>query len=434
MIGAFAGNATGISVTVAAVDATASTFRGVAGRVSAFKAQVAGVGASLRAIALSALPFVTVAAAARSAANAFRDISTLTDRAADAGMAAPALQKLVGAMQQLGVRGASLDTVSRAMQNMVLTTGEVGAEGFAKILGQAARMETETERLDFLAKAFGRTNGAVFASIVRDGGPALQTLIDLASGYPAVTDAAAQAGDRAADAFAHASDTIKSAWTEMLGTLVIGFESTFGPLPDIASAICRAIMIAFKAVTDSVRFLVLTLRSIFEPIFRLGVLAGQTTAYLVKAATDSAYTLRDAFRDIGDAAQDHVRDFADAWKASAEGIFDFSNIGADTETSGLFAGMRNALEKGGVMFRNETTKAIGDFGSAISNSFSKGGTFALQGSNEARKIIMGDPWKGGAAQSQRTVTQYLPRVASGVERMVSRLGDMVSSFDELEAI
>ena len=45
MVGAFAGSATGISVTVAAVDATATTFRGVAGRVSAFKAQIAGVGA-----------------------------------------------------------------------------------------------------------------------------------------------------------------------------------------------------------------------------------------------------------------------------------------------------------------------------------------------------------------------------------------------------
>ncbi len=42
MVGAFAGSATGISVTVAAVDATATTFRGVAGRVSAFKAQLAG--------------------------------------------------------------------------------------------------------------------------------------------------------------------------------------------------------------------------------------------------------------------------------------------------------------------------------------------------------------------------------------------------------
>lgn len=135
MVGAFAGSATGISVTLAAVDATAATFRGVAARASAFKAQISGIGTSFKGLALAALPFVGIAGALKSAGNAFREISALTDRAADAGVAAPALQKLVGAMQQVGVRGADINTVSRAMQNMVRTTGEVGAEGFAKVLG-----------------------------------------------------------------------------------------------------------------------------------------------------------------------------------------------------------------------------------------------------------------------------------------------------------
>ena len=169
MIGAFAGSATGIGVTIGAVDATAATFRGVAGRVSAFRAQIASVGASLKAVALSALPVVGVAGAIRAATSAFREMGDLSDRAADVGTSAPALQKLVGAMGQIGVRGASLDTVSRAMQNMARTTGEVGAEGFARVLGTAARFGSEAERLDFLSKAFGRTQGMVFAQLVRDG-------------------------------------------------------------------------------------------------------------------------------------------------------------------------------------------------------------------------------------------------------------------------
>ena len=157
------------------------------------------------------LPVYSLSKLAQSAAATIRELSALTDRANDAGMAAPVLQKLVGAMQQVGVRAASIDTVAAAMQHMARTTGEVGAEGFAKVLGQAARLESEAERLDFLSRAFGRTNGAAFAALIRDGDAGIRKLIDLASGYPAVSDASAQAADAAADAMARATDAISSA-------------------------------------------------------------------------------------------------------------------------------------------------------------------------------------------------------------------------------
>lgn len=433
MIGAFTGSATGISVTVAAVDATASTFRGVVRNVSALKAQVSGFGGSLAFFAKIGAAVGSLAIVAKKAAESFRELSELTDRAADAGTSAPALQKLVGAMQQLGVRGASIDTVSRAMQNMARTTGEVGAEGFAKVLGQAARMGSEAERLDFLTQAFGRSQGAVFAAMIRDGDAGVQKLIDLAAGYPAVSDAAAQAGDRAADAMSRASGAIKAGWGEMCAQVVFWIESTWGPLPQVAQKISTGILYAFKGVTDSIRFIVLSVRSVLEPIVRTITWIVQSASMLTQAATDSGYSFRDAFRDIGDAAKDHVRDFVDGWNESAEGLFDFSNIGATTETSGVFDDMRRATKQGGVSFRNEATKAIADTASAISNAFSKGGSFALKGSNEAAKIIRGSA-TGSAAQSQRTVTQFLPRIAEGIERTVSGIGDMVSTFDDLEVI
>lgn len=434
MIGAFAGSATGISVTIGAVDATAATFRGVARNASALKAQASGFGGSLSAFAKVGAALGAVAFAAKKAADAFRELSALTDRAADAGTSSPALQKLVGAMQQIGVRGASLETVSRAMQNMARTTGEVGAEGFAKVLGQAARMESEAERLDFLTKAFGRSQGAVFAAMIRDGDAGVQKLIDLAAGYPAVSDAAAKAGDRAADAMARASDAIKAGWGEMCTQVVLWIENTWGPLPQVAQDIANGILYAFKGVSDTIRFIVLTIRSVLEPIVRTITWIAQSASMLTQAATDSGYSFRDAFRDIGDAAKQHARDFADGWKESAESLFDFSNIGARAETSGLFAGMRDAAKQGGVIFRNEAAKAVTGTASAISNAFSKGASFALKGSNEAAKILRGDPWRGGAAQSQRTVTQYLPRIADGIERTVSAIGDMEDAFDGLEAI
>lgn len=433
MAGAFTGSSTGISVSIAAVDQTAAAFRGVAARASALKSQVSGIGAGFKSLALAALPLVSVAAVIKSAGNAFREMSVLTDRAADVGSSAGDLQRLVGVMQQLGARGANIETISRAMQRMTRETGEVGMTGFAKVLATASRLGTEAERVDFLMQAFGRNQGLVFAKMIRDGDAGVVKLLEMAGAYPAVSEAAANAGDRAADALARAADAIKAGWWNMLGSLVVGFEAAFGPLPEVAAAVSNGIVISFKAVTDTVRFIVLVLRSMIEPVARTIALLVQSVGYLTQAVTDSSYSFSDAFSDIGLAARDHVRDFADAWKESAEGIYDFSGIGASA-ASGFSDAIQAALHGGVVTFRKDVAKAAGDFGKAISNSFSKGGSFALKGSNEARKIIMGDPWKDNAARSQRTVTQYLPRIAEGIERTVSRIGDMVDTFDDLEAI
>ena len=430
MVGAFAGSATGISVTVAAVDATATTFRGVAGRVSAFKAQLAGVGASLKAAALAALPFVGIAGAIRSASSAFREMSALTDRADDIGAAAGDLQRLVSVMQQIGARGANIETVSRAMQRMTRETGEVGIEGFARVLGTAAQLGTEAERVDFLMKAFGRNQGLVFAKMIRDGDAGVLKLMEMAEAYPAVSEAAAQAGDRAADAIALAGNTIKAGWWNLLGSLVMGFEEAFGPLPRAAAAVGNAIIFAFKAVVEAVRGVIFVLRAVLEPVVRTVTLLIQAVGHLSRAVMDSGYSFKDAFKDIGADAQDHFRDYIDGLSEEAGKFtlfrdgFDFQGLGL----SGDFTKAKDAAIQGGATFRKNASAAAKE----ISNAFSKGGSFALRGSNEARKIIAGNA--GGAAQSQRTVTQLLPRIAQGIERTAAGIGEFVDAFDDLEAI
>ena len=431
MAGAFTGSATGINVTIGAVDATASTFRGVAGRISSFKAQATGLGASLKAAAISALPFVGIAGAIKAAASAFREMSTLTDRADDIGAAAGDLQRLVSVMQQIGARGANIETVSRAMQRMTRETGEVGIEGFARVLGTAAQLGTEAERVDFLMKAFGRNQGLVFAKMIRDGDAGVLKLMEMAEAYPAVSEAAAQAGDRAADAIALAGNTIKAGWWNLLGSLVMGFEEAFGPLPRAATIIGNSIVFVFKAVVEAVRGVIFVLRAVLEPVVRTVTLLIQAVGHLSRAVMESGYSFKDAFKDIGADAQDHFRDYIDGLSEEAGKFtlfrdgFDFQGLGL----SGDFTKAKDAAIQGGATFRKNASAAAKE----ISNAYSKGGSFALKGSNEAAKIIRGSA-TGTAAQSQRTVTQFLPRIAEGIERTVSGIGDMVSTFDDLEVI
>lgn len=431
MVGAFAGSATGISVTVAAVDATATTFRGVAGRVSAFKAQLAGVGSSLKAAALAALPFVGIAGAIRAASSAFREMSALTDRADDIGAAAGDLQRLVSVMQQIGARGANIETVSRAMQRMTRETGEVGIEGFARVLGTAAQLGTEAERVDFLMKAFGRNQGLVFAKMIRDGDAGVLKLMEMAEAYPAVSEAAAQAGDRAADAIAIAGDTIKAGWWNLLGSLVMGFEEAFGPLPRAAAMVGNAIVFAFKAVVEAVRGVMFVLRAVLEPVMRTVYLLYQAVGHLSRAVMDSGYSFKDAFNDIGADAKDQFGKYVEGLSERAGKFTLFANgFSFDgLNLAGDFTKAKDAAIQGGASFRKNASAAAKE----ISNAFSKGGSFALRGSNEAAKIIRGSA-TGSAAQSQRTVTQFLPRIARGIERTVSGIDDMVSTFGDLEVI
>lgn len=249
--GAFSATATGIGISITAVDATANAFRAVSAKASAFKADITGIGAAFKASALKLLPVASFAAVGAAAKQAIDAMGALSDRAADAGVAAPVLQKLAGALGQVGVKGASVEMVARAMQRMAQTTGAVGAEGFARVLGQASRFGTEAERLGFLVKAFGQEQGAAFAAIVRDGGPALESLLSLAAAYPAVSEEAVNAGDRASDALTRASDASKAGWQSMIGDVVLWIESCFGPLPDVAANIANHIIIAFKDVRYS---------------------------------------------------------------------------------------------------------------------------------------------------------------------------------------
>lgn len=429
MAGAFSGNSTGIGITIGAVDQTAAAFQGAAGRVNAFKSQVNGIGASFKSLAISALPFVGIVGAIKAAASAFREMSTLTDRADDVGASASDLQRLVSVMQQIGTRGANIETVSRAMQRMTRETGEVGIEGFARVLGTAAKLGDEAERVDFLMKAFGRNQGLVFAKMIRDGDAGVIKLLEMSEAYPAVSEAAAQAGDRAADSIALAGNAIKAGWWNMLGSLVMGFEEAFGPLPAVAAKVGNAIVFAFNAVIEAVRGVVFVLRAVLEPVVRTVALLIQAVGHLARAVTESGYSFKDAFKDIGADAQDHFKDYVEGLseEASKFKLFDFDSKGPDLASA--FNKAKDAAIQGGATFRKNAAAAAKE----ISNAFSKGGSFAIKGSNEAAKIIRGSD-TGSAAQSQRTVTQFLPRIAEGIERTVSRIGDMVDTFDELEAI
>lgn len=447
MVGTAAGgiaSQTGIVLRFFGIDATADTFRAVGGRIDGLNQVAAGFSARISTlmngawIAAGAAGFVKLG---KSIAQTCAELSELSDRAADAGTLSPMLQKITGALRQVGVRGASLETVSRAMQEMARRTGETGAAGFAKIIGQASRLETEQQRLVFLSDAFGKSMGAAFAPLVAGGEEAVRQFVELAGTYPAVSDAAAQTADMAADAMARATDAIKVGWGETVASIVGWVEATFGPLPEVAAASARGILVAFKVVHDAFKALALGARIILEPIITTVALLIGTVGRLARAVAETGYTIRDALSDSLDEATASFQQMERSWADYADGMFDFSGLGAGLETAGVFEDMRNAIAEGGVAFRAEAEKAGEDVASktaaAIREAAPRGAEFARQGSAAAQRLIWGaQVSREDAAQraANAAVASELPEISGAAQRTADALSEIDRILLGLEAI
>lgn len=425
-------SATAISLQFLGIDATANTFRAIGGRIDGLNKTVAGFSAKALAFGKAMMAALPVGLFAGRVTETINALGTLSDRAADAGTSAPALQKLTGALQQIGVRGASLDMVSKAMQNMTRLTGETGAEGFAKVLGQASRLSTETERLTFLSEAFGRQQGAAFAAIVRGGEGAVSQLVELAAGYPAISDASVNTADRAADAMLRASDAIKAGWGEMVVSMVEWVEGVFGPLPEVAANAAKGIMNIFKGVTDSIRTVVAAVRIPLETVARTVAAITLSISAFTEAITSSDYSFSDALADSRMAFEDQFTDMRDWFTETADSLFDFSDVAAMEETKPLFDNMRKAIGEGGVTFRKEAEKAKDSM--AEKSGPQKGGTWAVEGSAAALAIIRGDRQRLDSAAADQTVARTLPTIADSLRRIADSTSATNEALDELEAI
>lgn len=208
---------TSVVLTVRGVDATRAVFRRVRANVALMAArvrQMATVGAA-GAGALTA----AVAAAANS-------LSTLTDRAAQAGTTADELQRLTTALGVAGAKGANLETISQGLARMTQATGRTGLRGLQETLEEISRIGDEGGRIRELSRVFGRAFGPGLAAFVRNGPDQIRASLDtIVQAMPGVDNALADAGDALADGFSIARDGIMRSLQEMLvaiGNRIVG--------------------------------------------------------------------------------------------------------------------------------------------------------------------------------------------------------------------
>ena len=214
--------ATQIMLGITGQDKTGDAFASVAARASkagsALKRNLGLITAGLG-----------IAGVAYAAKKAVDEMGTISDRAQQMGVTADYAQKLAGALDQVGIKGVSLDSLADTFSKMTKETGATGAKGFEDTLASIAAIGDEGGRVEALAKVFGRSLGPNLAPLVRQGPDALrQGLADVMAAMPAVGDAAANAGDRVSDALKIAANTGKAAWQSALGSIILWVEDAFG--------------------------------------------------------------------------------------------------------------------------------------------------------------------------------------------------------------
>ena len=204
------------------VDKTAGAFNSVQKRAQSAMSKLRGVAMA----AGLGLSFGAIAYGAKRAVDA---LGLLSDQAQRMSSSAVDVQKLTGALDKVGIVGVNVDAMAKAFGKMAKETGAVGVRGFRGVMQSIAGMGSEQERVNELVRVFGREMGEKFAPMVRQGPQAFVEGLDgVMAMMPAVTDAAVNAGDSAADALKIAGNTITVAWQQAIGDMVAGWEGVFG--------------------------------------------------------------------------------------------------------------------------------------------------------------------------------------------------------------
>ena len=208
-------NATKVTLNVVGVNKTGKVFKQIAGGM-------ASIGKSAALFSAAAVSGAAVAFAATAKA-----LGHLSDVAMQAGTSTDELTKLSAAMDVLGIKTSAPEDLALAFQKMTQTVGLSGMGGFKAAIKAISELGTAQERSQAAMAVFSKA-GLQFMPLIeaaaKDGGRAFDELL---RGMPAVSQAAADAGDAVADAMSLMAKGTTTAWQNACGEIAGLIDSKF---------------------------------------------------------------------------------------------------------------------------------------------------------------------------------------------------------------
>lgn len=464
---------TNVRLTVRGVDQTRAMFARVRANVALMASQVkaAAIGAAGGAAAIGA--------AIRASANQF---SVLSDRAAQAGMAASQLNALVSGLGIAGAKGANLETVADALARMTKATGATGTEGLRETLASVAALGDEGARVQELSRIFGRTFGPGLAALVREGpDKARAALDDMIAAGPRLSDSLVRSGDAIADGMGAAWANVRTGWHESVVSMGAAFADYVGKpqrqfWADLGAYVRYGVQVAFRCVGMFAQNIVAVLsnfrtlwRATFDNIGEMlarnllkawnqVVAWGKNVAasfVWVKDMIDAAFSDRtfadaqakfnaatdaaNALRDERNAAVDAM--LGDASWANIAEAFKRAGVTLEVDTADLKSGLADDLERNASGILDRLNDLSGSLGSAVADSVGKSlgpvqnARAVLASSYEAFKIAS-QSGRGGTPAERATIdtaknTAAVARNTAAAARFLERFGASMSEAERL---
>ena len=182
------------------------------------RARAAATGAAIRRAVGGAIAAAGAYLTFRAVAGGVQELGRLSDVAQKTSTSVDELSRATTGLNFLGIT-ADTDQLAKAFQFMEKNTGRSGLKGFYETIGEIGKIPSASERAQAAMAAFGRS-GMEFMPLInaaKDGTNALEGVI---AAMPGVSDAAATAGDDAADAMAIVGKSVRSIWLQALGKVI----------------------------------------------------------------------------------------------------------------------------------------------------------------------------------------------------------------------
>lgn len=193
------------------VDKSGGAFSSIKGRAAATAAQIRSMVGGAIAAAGAYMSF-------RAIKGGIDELGHLSDIAQKTSTDVGELTGAVAAMGALGIQNMGVDQLGKAFDYMAKTTGRSGMEGFYQTIGELGKIPDVAKRGQEAMRIFGRS-GMEFMPLINAADTSVGALQTVVNAMPAVSQAAANAGDGASDAMGFAQKEIQKIWLEGLGFL-----------------------------------------------------------------------------------------------------------------------------------------------------------------------------------------------------------------------
>ena len=389
---------------------------------SSVKAKAAATGAQIKSMVGGAIAAAGAYLSFRAIKGGIDELGRLSDVAQKANVSVDALTGATAAFGALGIQ-MNVDGFAKSMQLLAKNTGRTGMEGFYQTIEEIGKVPDVSKRAEMAMKVFGKS-GLEFMPLVNAADEGVDALRTVVAAMPKVSQAAANAGDGAADAMGFAVNQVKSLWLEGLGFLANKLNNDYtGDVRTAALAAGNALEYYTKiAVTKCITW--------WEKLKAHASAYGETLGGIVGSVGEKVFgsggSWGDVWHSIHDATRNAVNEYDDRMedieRIEAERVARFRKNYEDRALA--IKHFADAYNKAAITIdqRKKKDAASLELGkmTKISNDLVMGG------SNAALKMqILGPTYQS----EQKKQTALLEKIATNTEKTADNTEETFSGFD-----